>query len=189
MHRFCRTGLTPRMLAHLGFALFCATLAQAAPPTALPDALPQTIEFNRDIRPILSDKCFKCHGPGIQNGNLRFDLEEPAKHQLNGGRVAILPGDPANSQLIQRITTTNPALRMPKSQGGSAPGEPLTGREIALLERWIEQGARWQKHWAFMPPKRPDVPQVSDANWVRNPIDAFVLHRLENEGLKPSPEG
>jgi hypothetical protein len=176
------------MLARLGFTLFCAALVQAAPPTTTPDALPQTIEFNRDIRPILSDKCFKCHGPGIQQANLRLDLEEPAKRPLNGGRFAILPGDSAHSLLIERVIASNPAVRMPKSQGGAAPGEPLTNREIALLQRWIEQGAPWQKHWAFIPPTRPDVPKVVDANWVRNSIDAFVLHRLESEGLKPSPE-
>jgi hypothetical protein len=176
------------MLARLGSALFCATLMQAAPPTAPQDALPQIIEFNRDVRPILSDKCFKCHGPGIQQANLRLDLEEPAKRQLNGGRFAILPGDSAHSLLIERIVANNPAVRMPKSQGGPAPGEPLTGREIAVLQRWIEQGAPWQKHWAFIPPTRPDVPKVNDAKWVRNSIDAFVLHRLESEGIKPSPE-
>jgi hypothetical protein len=175
------------MCSCLGLAFFLAILTRAAE-TTQPDALPQTIEFNRDIRPILSDKCFKCHGPGIQQANLRFDLEEPAKQQLNGGRIAIVPGDPANSLLIQRVIAANPIVRMPKSQGGAAPGEPLNEREIMLLRRWIEQGAPWQKHWAFIPPIRPALPKVNDANWVRNPIDAFVLHRLENQGLKPSPE-
>ena len=100
-----------------------------------------------------------------------------------------MPGDPANSQMITRITATNPAVRMPRSQGGAAAGEPLTERQIALLTRWIEQGATWQKHWSFIPPKRPELPTgLKDAKWVRNPIDAFVLQRLEREGLKPSPE-
>jgi Protein of unknown function (DUF1553)/Protein of unknown function (DUF1549)/Concanavalin A-like lectin/glucanases superfamily/Planctomycete cytochrome C len=191
MRRFCRIGMAPRKFAGLGFVLSCTALiqaAQAAPQSASPDPLPKTIIFNRDIRPILSDKCFKCHGPGIQQANLRFDLEEPAKHQLNGGRFAIVPGDPAKSQLMQRITATDPAVRMPKNQGGAAPGEPLTEREIALLRRWIEQGAPWQKHWAFIPPTPPAIPKVNDAKWVRNPIDAFVLHRLESQGLRPSPE-
>src|SRR5262245_3102555 len=158
--------------------LLCAILmhvAQAAPQ----QTLPSTIEFNRDIRPILSDKCFQCHGPALQRATLRFDLEDGAKHALSGGRFAIVPGDPANSQLIKRITATNPEARMPRSQGGSAAGEPLTEREIGLLTRWIEQGAKWQKHWSFIPPKPPEPPKsLKDPTWVRNPIDAFVLERL-----------
>ena len=153
------------------------------------EPLPATIEFNRDIRPILSDKCFQCHGPASQQATLRLDLEDGARHALSGGRFAIVPGDPANSQMIKRITATNPAIRMPRAQGGAAAGEPLSERQIALLTRWIEQGATWQKHWSFIPPKRPELPKVlKDAKWVRNPIDAFVLERLEREGLKPSAE-
>src|SRR5215470_748283 len=135
--------------------------SQGTPPAArtAPEPLPANIEFNRDIRPILSDKCFQCHGPASQLATLRFDLEDGAKHTLNGGRFAIVPGDPANSQLIKRITATNPAVRMPRSQGGAAAGEPLTERQIALLTRWIEQGAAWQKHWSFIPPKRPELPK------------------------------
>ena len=189
---------TARVSAWMGAfgLLFCASLTQVAqsapqatPPAAAPEPLPATIEFNRDIRPILSDKCFQCHGPGTQLATLRFDQEEGAKHALNGGRFAIVPGDPAKSQLITRVTATNPAVRMPRSQNGAAAGEPLSERQVALLTRWIEQGATWQKHWSFIPPKRPELPKdLKDANWVRNPIDAFVLQRLEREGLKPSAE-
>jgi Protein of unknown function (DUF1553)/Protein of unknown function (DUF1549)/Concanavalin A-like lectin/glucanases superfamily/Planctomycete cytochrome C len=177
--------------------VLCATAMQAAQSVpqvtpaaaAAPAPLPATIEFNRDIRPILSDKCFQCHGPGTQQATLRFDLEEGAKHALAGGRFAVVPGDPASSQVIRRITAADPAIRMPRSQGGRASGEPLTDTQIALLTRWIEQGARWQKHWSFIPPERPAPPTgLKDASWVRNPIDAFVLQRLEREGLKPSPE-
>ena len=167
--------------------LLCAILIHVV--QAAPQEIPATIEFNRDIRPILSDKCFQCHGPALQMATLRFDLEDGAKHALRDGRFAIVPGDPANSQMIQRITSTNAAVRMPRSQGGAAEGEPLTERQIALLTRWIEQGAMWQKHWSFIPPKRPELPKaLKDAKWVRNPIDAFVLARLEHEGLKPSAE-
>jgi hypothetical protein len=177
--------------------LLCASVMQAAQPApqdtppapAATQALPTTVEFNRDIRPILSDKCFQCHGPGTQQATLRFDLEEGAKHALSGGRFAVVPGDPASSQLVRRITAKDPSIRMPKGQGGRAAGEPLSDREIALLTRWIEQGATWQKHWSFIPPKQPPLPTgLKDAAWVRNPIDAFVLQRLEQEGLKPSPE-
>ena len=94
--------------------------------------------------------------PATQMATLRFDLEDGAKHALSGGRFAIVPGDPANSQMITaRSPRPNPAVRMPRSQGGAAAGEPLTERQIALLTRWIEQGATWQKHWSFIPPKRP----------------------------------
>jgi len=182
MNRFCR-----RIHTALGL-LLCAILMHVAQATPQ-ETLPSTIEFNRDIRPILSDKCFQCHGPALQMATLRFDLEDGAKHALSGGRFAIVPGDPANSQLLKRITATNPAVRMPRSQGGAGAGEPLTEREIALLSRWIEQGAKWQKHWSFIPPKRPELPKgLKDPKWVRNPIDAFVLERLEREGLKPSVE-
>ena len=161
--------------------------APQATPAAQP--LPATIEFNRDIRPILSDNCFQCHGPGTQMATLRFDTEEGAKHALKDGRFAIVAGEPARSQMIARITATNPAVRMPRSQNGAAAGEPLTDRQVALLTKWIEQGATWQKHWSFIAPKRPDMPKdLKDPKWVRNPIDAFVLQRLEREGLKPSPE-
>jgi hypothetical protein len=172
--------MKPAMLA---FAmLLCVILMHIV--QAAPQEIPATIEFNRDIRPILSDKCFQCHGPALQSATLRFDLEDGAKHALSGGRFAIVPGNPANSQLIQRVTATDPAVRMPRNQ------EALSEKQVALLTRWIEQGAKWQKHWSFIPPKRPEPPKgLKDAKWVRNPIDAFVLERLEREGrLKPSAE-
>ena len=196
MSKLSGTTLTVRVSAWMGVfgLLLCAGLTQVAQsaPQATPasaEPLPASIEFNRDIRPILSDKCFQCHGPATQLATLRFDSEEGAKHALKDGRFAIVPGDPATSQLIARITATSPAVRMPRSQNGAAAGEPLSERQVALLTRWIEQGATWQKHWSFIPPKRPDLPKdLRETKWVRNPIDAFVLQRLEREGLKPSVE-
>jgi len=197
MNRLPRAIRARRLSSWTGaFALLlCATLTQvahtapqAARPAA-PEPLPATIEFNRDIRPILSDKCFQCHGPGTQMATLRFDSEDGAKHALKDGRFAIVAGDPSKSQMIARITASNPAVRMPRSQNGAAAGDPLNERQVALLTRWIEQGATWQKHWSFIVPRRPDVPKdLKDPKWVRNPIDAFVLQRLEREGLKPSPD-
>ena len=145
----------------------------------------QTVEFNRDIRPILSDKCYTCHGPDKSNRktNLRFDVEAFAKADL-GGRFAIVPGDPAHSEMIRRITAEQKAMRMPPVYSGRT----LSDREIELIRRWIEQGANWQKHWSFIPPRRPEVPNVTKRDWVRNPIDSFVLERLEREGLAPSAE-
>lgn len=143
------------------------------------------VEFNRDIRPILSDKCFTCHGPDSarRRTRLRFDIESDAKQDL-GGRFAVVPGDVARSEMIRRITAVEPTRRMPPPASGRA----LSDHEVDLLEKWIEQGARWENHWSFIAPKRASLPQVRDRAWMRNEIDAFVLDRLERQGLKPSPE-
>src|SRR5215831_11189618 len=143
------------------------------------------IEFNRDIRPILSDKCYTCHGPdeSKRKSKLRLDTETGAKADL-GGHFAIVPGEPAKSELVRRVTALDRARRMPPTYAPS----PLTSAEVDRLTRWIAQGAKWQKHWSFLPPQRPGLPQVRDTHWPRNPIDYFVLERLEREGMKPSPE-
>ncbi len=143
------------------------------------------IDFNRDIRPILSDKCFICHGPDAKNRNipLRLDSEAAAKADL-GGRFAITPGNTSTSEVVRRITSTNKAVRMPPAYSGLK----LTEDEIRLLTKWIEEGARWQAHWSLIPPKRPALPHVKLSSWPRNAIDHFVLARLEREGLDPSPE-
>jgi hypothetical protein len=145
----------------------------------------QEIEFNRDIRPILSDKCYTCHGPGVANRQtkLRFDTESAAKQDL-GGRFAIVPGDLEKSVIISRITAANPAMRMPPVRSVYK----LSDHEIELIQRWIQQGAVWEKHWSFIPPKRRSPPEVKERNWPRNPIDNFVLAHLEREGSSPSPE-
>jgi len=152
----------------------------AAPLCAAP-----ALEFNRDVRPILSDKCFACHGPdaAAKGIPLRLDQEAAAKSTARG-RPAIIPGDPENSELIRRITHAKRGLRMPPAHSGVT----LAAGEIETLRAWIAQGAPWQKHWSFLPPRRPEPPQVRQADWVRNPIDAFVLARLERENLAPSPE-
>src|SRR5689334_19101780 len=166
------------------FLLVPACLLWLPGPVAVPA---QTVEFNRDIRPILSDKCFTCHGPDAANRKtkMRFDIESGAMITLGNGGHAIVPGDPGKSEMIRRITSENKAIRMPPAYMGR---EKLTDREIELIRRWIEQGAKWQPFWSFIPPKRPPVPTVSGSAWIRNPIDNFVLSRLEREGLQPSPE-
>jgi hypothetical protein len=160
-----------------------ATLGLSLAPAA--DELPRTILFNRDIRPILSDNCFLCHGPdkSQRKARLRLDLEENALSDLGGYR-AIVPGDTTNSEVIHRITEKDTKKRMPPA----STGRKLTPRQIELLRRWIEQGARWQKHWSLIPPQRPDLPIVKNPRWPRNPIDFFVLAGLEREDLSPSPE-
>jgi mono/diheme cytochrome c family protein len=143
------------------------------------------IEFNRDIRPILSDRCYACHGPdqAARKSKLRLDTEAGAKADL-GGRFGIVPGDPAKSEVIRRITA-NEASRMPPAWAGAP---RLTDRETERVLRWVQQGAVWQKHWSFIPPVRPEVPAVSNPLWPKNAIDYFVMARLDSEGLKASPE-
>ena len=149
------------------------------------EALPETIEFNRDIRPILSDNCFSCHGPDKSKRvtSFRFDTGEGVFVDL-GGRHAIVPGNPAGSEMLRRVTAAEESERMPPVRTG----RKLTERQIELIRRWIEQGAKWQKHWALVPPARPALPKTRNTTWARNPIDSFVLERLEREGLAPSPE-
>ena len=134
---------------------------------------------------LLSDKCYTCHGPdqARRRTKLRFDVEADAKQDL-GGRFAIVPGDVAKSEIIRRITAADPARRMPPV----ASGRTLTTGEIDLIQRWIEQGAKWEKHWSFIPPRRAPLPDISNRAWPRNDIDFFVLKRLEQEGLAPAPE-
>lgn len=159
----------------LSLSLFYAAASQAE------------VQFNRDIRPILSDRCFACHGPdaGNRKAGLRLDIEAAAKAELRQGRVPIVPGQPDQSELFRRITTEKKALRMPPAYAGH---DALSPQQIALIRQWIEQGASWQAHWSFLPPQRPALPEVKDQRWPRNPIDRFVLARLEREGMHPSPE-
>ena len=147
--------------------------------------LPQTVEFNRDIQPILSDNCYQCHGPDKEQrqSDLRLDTQAGAFADLGGYR-AIVSGNPEKSALFQRIASDDQAERMPPTDSG----KQLSPRQIALVRRWIEQGAHWQKHWSFIPPQRHSLPQVANAHWPRTAIDSFILARLEREGLAPSPE-
>lgn len=146
------------------------------------------IDFNRQIRPILSDRCFACHGPD-QQGNksgLRLDTPEGAFEALKSGKgFAFVAGDPAKSVALQRMTSDDSSIKMPPPEFKVT----VSKQEIDLIERWIEQGAEYQPHWAFVPP--PDtvvIPKVHNDKWVRDPIDAFVMHRLEEEGLSPTKE-
>lgn len=143
-----------------------------------------TIDFNRDVRPILSDSCLQCHGPDAaeRKAGLRLDTPEGG-FALKKGRAAIVPGKPEQSEAMRRISTTDRDDLMPPPDSGKT----LSVAQIETLRQWIAEGARWSGHWAFEPPARPGVPEASDTEWVVNPIDAFALRRLEREGLKPSP--
>jgi hypothetical protein len=141
--------------------------------------------FNRDVRPILAEYCYACHGPdaGRRKAGLRLDTREGATAELDDGQ-AVVPGKPEQSRLLQRVTQADPRRRMPPR----ATGKHLSAEQIEILRRWIARGAPYERHWSLIPPQAPDVPRVRDASWLRNPIDAFVLARLEKEGLRPAPE-
>jgi hypothetical protein len=181
----------PLLTARLALAVCCFVAAWATPPALAAEVVPPTVQFNRDIRPILADNCFACHGPdkARRRARLHFDTKAGAFGQLGGSR-AIVPRDLARSAMFRRITAADDKKRMPPARSGRR----LTARQVGLIRRWIEQGARWQKHWSLLPPERPAVPASRDpmgsatAAWPRNPIDALLLDRLEREGLAPSPE-
>lgn len=147
---------------------------------------PKTVDFSRDVRAILSDNCFACHGPDEKErkAKLRLDQREDAFKATKSGDFAIVPGDPKKSKLIERITSTDEDEVMPPPKTK----KKLSKQQKDLLTRWIAEGAQWQSHWAFEAPKRPPLPEVRDKRWVRNDIDRFVLARLEKEKLRPSPE-
>ena len=140
-----------------------------------------SLEFNREIRPILADHCFACHGPdgAARKGDLRLDKRDAALQKM-----AIVAGDAANSELIRRIESSDADEMMPPPSTKKV----LTPEQKVLLKRWIEQGAEYQQHWSFLAPVRPQVPPVKNPGWIRNPIDAFVLAKLEAVGLGPAPE-
>jgi hypothetical protein len=143
-------------------------------------------DFNFDIRPLLSDRCFRCHGPdeGARKRKLRLDVREVALGRLESGRVPIVPGKPAESEVYLRITAGDASKRMPPADSNLS----LSPAEIDLIRRWIEDGAEYRRHWAFIPVGDPQVPKPRDGTTARNPIDLFVLDRLEKEGLAPAPE-
>jgi hypothetical protein len=142
------------------------------------------VDFNRDIRPILSKNCYACHGPDNKQrvSKMRLDQRDNAIRPLKSGTAAIVPGQPDKSELIQRVTADDETERMPPQETGNQ----LTPAQIDLLRRWIAAGAPYADHWAFVKPQRAPLPAVKNAAWPRNPIDHFVLARLEREGLQPT---
>lgn len=146
----------------------------------------QPLSFNRDIRPILSEHCYRCHGPdaGARKAGLRLDRRDDAIARLKSGATAVVPGKPDESELVARIKSDDPNGRMPPEGQGKA----LSQAQIDTLRRWVEEGATWEAHWALIPPRRPGVPDVQNTAWPRNPTDRYVLARLEARDIKPSPE-
>ncbi len=167
--------------------LRCLALVAILLPAALiaaPEAS-DTVEYNRDIRPILADKCWACHGPDEDNreGDLRLDTRAGALAANDDDERSIVPGKPDESLLIARIVTERKRRKMPPPKTNKT----ISAHELDLLRRWIAQGAEWQDHWSRVSPQRPAVPSVKNAAWVRNPIDAFILRQLEAAGVEPAP--
>jgi len=143
------------------------------------------LNFNRDVRPILSENCFQCHGPDAQNrhADLRLDQRESAIADRGHG-ASVTPGNIAASELVKRITSTDADVQMPPAESG----KKLTTDQMALLQQWIEQGAKYEEHWSFIAPIQAAIPDVQDRRWPKNAIDHFVLAQLERAGLRPAPE-
>src|SRR5687767_2732729 len=145
-------------------------------------ASPAPLSFNRDIRPILSNNCFACHGPDENKRETDFHFDTKEGMFLEEGIV--VPGSAAKSVLVKKITEPDPKDRMPPPDSGHS----LTDNQIALLKRWIDEGARWDTHWAYTAPASAEPPSPQRQDWARTPIDRFILARLEREGLQPSRE-
>ncbi|MEL6252877.1 MAG: DUF1553 domain-containing protein [Bacteroidota bacterium] len=147
--------------------------------------LPEVVDFNWHIRPILSDRCYACHGPDekVREADLRLDTEEGAFAALEEGRHALIAGDPNNSHLIRRIESKSQESIMPPPESNLS----LSEYEIKLLRKWVEQGATWKPHWAFTPPKKIDLPKKLN-KWAQNEIDHFSLNKMEELGFSPSPD-
>src|SRR5262249_5978904 len=142
------------------------------------------VDFNREVRPILAGKCFQCHGPddGARKAGLRFDQRDVAIKELKTGHRAIVPGDSGKSEVTFRVTHADPATVMPPPKTG----KKLSEKEIATLKKWIDEGAKYSLHWSYVKPVRPSLPDVKKNSWPRNDVDAFILARLEKEGLIPT---
>jgi mono/diheme cytochrome c family protein len=149
---------------------------------ALPAGAADPIRYSRDVRSILSSNCFKCHGPDLKKGDLDLQSFAAATKKLSSGSVAIVPEKPEMSELLRRVSSHETDVRMPPK------GEALKPAQIETLKRWIAHGAKYEEHWAYVKPVKADSPALRSGEWVRNAIDAFVLERLDKEGLKPSTE-
>ncbi len=171
-------------LSHILIATF-GMLALAHCSIAL--ANPGQIDFNRDIRPLLSENCFSCHGPDTKalKADLRLDRRESAFGRGESGQTPIVPGKPDASELVRRITANDQSEKMPPAESN----KKLSGQQIELLKRWVNEGAPWTDHWSFSPISMPSIPQPAQSeSVVRNPIDGFVLAQLATAGLSHSPE-
>ncbi|MBY0435189.1 MAG: hypothetical protein K2U26_13860, partial [Cyclobacteriaceae bacterium] len=178
-----RTGVLLSFLLFVTLGLMlqrCSSGGQSA-------EMPELVEYNLHIRPIFSDRCFKCHGPDARQrkADLRLDLETDAMAALkkNPGAHALVPGKPDESEVFLRISSTDTSYLMPPPSSNLA----LTEFEVKLIEKWIRQGAVYQPHWALIPPKAYPVPTTS-SDWPKNEIDNFILAKLNEKDLSPNEE-
>ena len=178
MRRACR--LMPTIL--IVMTLVAINCVHGASPIG---ANPAAIDFNRDIRPLLSDRCNLCHGPDQEHreGGFRLDERESAIGKADSGEHPIIPGDPAASEIVKRLLAEDEAERMPPPDSGK---KPLTDEQIRMVRQWIEEGAKYDKHWAFVAPRRAAVPNVKRTTWPRGAIDLYLLAAMEEAGLAPS---
>jgi hypothetical protein len=142
------------------------------------------VSFNRDIRPIFLKNCTACHGGVKEAGGISFIYRDRALLKGESGEIAIVPGKPDQSEIMRRVRSKDPEEVMPKPKHGS----PLKEKEIALLETWISEGAKWEEHWAFMPPVEKNIPALKNESWATQPLDRFILENLEKNNLSPSPQ-
>ena len=182
--------LHPRTLIVISF-LFAGIilLSQACNNKSKEGAIPDKISYNFDVRPILSDKCYACHGPDAnkRKAELRLDIQDSAYAPLKEtkGAFALVPGKPEESEVFKRVSSTDPTYQMPipESHLGA-----LTEYEVGVIKKWIKQGAKYEKHWAFSTPVKPALPEVENKKWVKNEIDYFILRKIEEKGLTTNEE-
>ena len=165
--------------------VFAMTIAASSGEFAAADES-HRVDYNQHVRPILSNHCWSCHGPdhAARKAGLRLDQRTSATGKTENGVTAIVPGKPQASELVARIQSHDPDVIMPPA----STNKPLSDDQKQTLIRWIEQGAEYSKHWAFVPPKRSELPTVQQTNWPQNEVDHFVLRRLEEQGLRPTEE-
>jgi hypothetical protein len=162
----------------LGFMAALPSIGAEAP-------LPKVVDFNRDVRPILSENCYQCHGPDKNKRKAGLELQKKeGLFRSHDETRTVVPGKPAESELFRRLVTEDKNERMPSPKSGKS----LSPRQIAVIRTWIEQGAAWKGHWAYLASTRPQPPAVEQPGSVRNPVDRFILARLQEAGLQPSPE-
>jgi hypothetical protein len=178
-----RTGSTALLFLTAGAVIAVGARAAVSVP---PAAQPPAVDFHKDIEPIIKSRCLSCHGPDKRKGGLLLTSRKDALIPADSGRAALVPGDGKNSELLHRVQSARADLRMPPS------GPPLSPEQITLLRRWIDEGMQWPQqasaeHWAYVKPVRPPLPAVKKQGWAKNPIDHFILARLEKEQLTPAP--
>ena len=182
-----KNGLRKAVSGPIQLGLLCKALAVCVIFLAFSDVLTAfgPPDFNREVRPLLSDRCLSCHGPDAKHREADLRLDDSGSATADrGGYQVVKPGDPAHSELMQRITNSDPDVVMPPAHLG----KQLNASEVDILRRWIESGAEFRKHWAYVEPQNVPAPNVKQIGWAHNWIDQFILARLEQESLRPSPD-